>query len=142
MSENRREFLAVNLFDLDRVEPMVRQALLADTLDLDSVIKADDDKPDERAVRFKCPFLRAALICDILRNHDRQVGDPPTRIYMSRMSGPFRVGWRKLPGNLVLTATVNDKVTLNPLLFEEGAREVALPAKKVEMGRKAKKGAQ
>lgn len=110
----RPERLAVNLPDLDRVEPIIRGILLKGRLDLSDVVKVGGDNFDEMGVLFTCPLLQAACICDTLRNHDRRAGDYPTRIYLQR--GPGRA-WEKLAGRIVLTDVVDEKVRLNPEIF-------------------------
>ncbi len=73
MPEIRREKLAVNLYDLDRVEESLRPKLFAGRLKLDKPLKMDWDRRDavdEVAVEFECPLLEAAIICDTLRSNE------------------------------------------------------------------------
>lgn len=106
--------IAINLIDLDRVDQLVRQLLLAGKLDLsrDAVIQTDKDHFDEMAVRFTCDALTAACVCDTIRNHDRRAGDYPTRVYVRKA-----VAWVKVAGNEHLSIVVGDKVLLNPKVF-------------------------
>lgn len=107
-----RERLAVNLFDLDRMNPDVRAMLLGGKLDLaGGAIRVDDSRLDETGVTFSCDLLTAASICDVIRNQDRIVGDYPTRIYV------FRRAWSRLPGDEVLTEVVVGKVRLRRRTF-------------------------
>jgi hypothetical protein len=112
IDDDRRESLAVNLFDLDRVDPTVRQILLAGKLDLTRVIRINPDRPDETAVAFTCDLLTAACICDVIRTHDRAAGDHPCRVYLRRSKA-----WERLPGAAVLSVLDDGKAVLNPDLF-------------------------
>lgn len=117
--------LAINLFDLTRLDPLVRLNLaLAAQLDAAAgPIRVDKDQPDETAVAFKCNLLRAAALCDVIRNHDRKVGDPPTRVYLKRQV------WARLPGATTLTVVgEDDDLRLNPTWFPEAAPIVELEA--------------
>lgn len=115
----RREKLAINVFDLDRIDPDFRRKILAERLDLTHHIDMRFDRikeADEAAVEFTCDLLTAAIICDILRSHDREVGDFPTRLYLKRES------WSRIPSRVVLTVTEHGKVKLNPKLFPTEVR--------------------
>lgn len=110
--------LAVSLTDLDRVDPIIRSRL-ALMLDLTSTIRVGMDRMEDiPAVVFSCPLLEAATVCDVLRNHDRQVGDAPTGIYVNKAQS-----WSRVTNNTLLTVLVDGKVKLNPAVFPE-AREV------------------
>ena len=121
---SRRERLAVNLPDLDRVDPTVRAILVAPFVSKlpEDLIRADKDRMDEVAVLFICDLVQAACICDTLRNHDRRAGDPPTRLYLQKKEGG---AWERLPGAAVLTVMEDGRAVLNPILFPREAVKVA-----------------
>lgn len=129
---SRPERIAVNLKDLDRVNPSLRAQLLKGRLDLTRAVSPGDDVKDA-AVAFSCDLLTAACVVDTLRSHDRDVGDPPTRACVQRAPG---LGWTKLPGELQLTKVVAGQVILNPTAFPPmvRARDLAVPrVKSVKM---------
>lgn len=115
----REPRLAINLLDLDRVDPMIRGMLLGGKLDLTQPIRMDPLRPDEIGVAFACDDLTAGTICDIVRNHDKKVGDYPTRAYIKRQK------WSRVPGDLLLTLVQEDKVSLNPKLFAVEVEAIA-----------------
>lgn len=133
--EERRERLAVSLADLDRVAPALRAGLLAGKLDLSQAIRVGQDRmEDVPAVVFTCDLLTAATICDILRSHDRQHGDPPTGLYINKDRA-----WTRVTNGTVLTVIVNGKVKLNPVVFPAALTDAAPPpAKKLFGSRDAK----
>lgn len=109
----RRERLAVSLADLDRIDPSIRGSLLAGKLDLTKAIRVGQDRmEDVPAVVFSCDLLTAATVCDILRSHDRKVGDPPTGIYINKATS-----WSRVINSTVLTVLVDGKARLNPAVF-------------------------
>lgn len=111
--EPRREKLAVNLFDLDRVDPLIRAELLGGKIDVKAgPVRIDPRRPDLAAVGFRCDLLTAAIVCDILRSHDRELGDAPTRVYIKRAEA-----WEPLAGRVVLTVVVDGKCQLSPEVF-------------------------
>lgn len=139
----RKERLAINLFDLDRVDPTIRGILLGGKLELSraNVIKVDKTKPDETAVEFTCGLLSAASICDTIRSHDMQAKESVTRVYIFR----GRV-WVKLGAKDLLTIVQDDSVRLNPVIFpplpEESGPGVPLEPEAVVIGgRGPKQGA-
>lgn len=114
LTKKRTEQLACNVFDLDKVDPSVREKLkLSDKISRQTVDMRFDrvKESDEAAVVFNCDLLTAALICDILRSHDREMGDSPTRLYLKRKS------WSRIPSYVVLTVVVNGHTELNPEVF-------------------------
>ena len=124
--------LAINLFDLTKIDLFVRQMLgLAAKLDAKAgPIRVDRDRPDETAVAFHCltatDLLMAAALCDVIRNNDRKVGDVPTRTYLKRQV------WSRLPGFAVLTLVDADgTLRLNPEWFPESTPAVELEAPSV-----------
>lgn len=130
MSE-RKERLAVALADLDRVDPSIRGKLLAGRLDLTSTVRVGQDRmEDVPAVVFICPLLEAAIICDVLRSHDRKAGDPPTGIYINKAAS-----WSRVTNNTVLTVLVDGKARLNPVIFSDAVALGSAP-KVVKLGRK------
>ena len=121
--------LAINLFDLTRIDPLVRQMLgLAAQLDAAAgPIRMDKDRPDETAVAFRSTdeddLLKAAAVCDVVRSNDRKVGDAPTRTYLKRQV------WVRLPSAAVLTLVgENGDLRLNSEWFPEAAPAVELEA--------------
>lgn len=117
---SRVERLAVNVLDLDRVDPLVRARMLLPNLAPDKVVRPFEKEPDETGVEFCCDLLQAALVCDLLRNHDRQLGDAPTRVYLRK-----RV-WSKVSPSTLLTTVRNGKAVLNPEVFPEEVKPVAI----------------
>ena len=123
--------LAVNLADLDRIDPFVREAMgLAQKLDATAPIYTDPDRWDETAVAFRCDLLTAACLLDVIRDHDRRAGAAVTRTYVNK-----GYGWVKLPGGTTLVlpgvsykgTTVADR--LNPDVFNVAAEHAAAPPK-------------
>jgi len=108
------ERLAVCLFDLERVEPLMFVRLLAGRVDLDRslVIRVDPSRPDETAVPTKGPVLPAATALDLLRSENRREGDQVTRVYLDKGRG-----WVRLSANAVLTVSEGGKSKLNPDIF-------------------------
>lgn len=94
----RRERLAINLFDLERIEPHVRRLLRLGELLGREPIRVDAERPDEVGVEFACDLLQAACLCDVLRLGDRNGGRYPTRVYLHRERA-----WTRLPGHAVLS---------------------------------------
>lgn len=121
IQSNGRERLAVNLADLDRVDPTIRGILLGGKLDATRAVVTDKGRMDEIAVAFTCDLLTAACCCDTLRTHDRKVGDYPTRVYV------FRRAWTKIVSSALLTLIEGDKVVLNPALFDVDEIEPGTP---------------
>ena len=122
------ERLAVNLFDLDRIDPTIRSMLLGGKVDL-TAIRVDKDRGDEVAVAFTCDLLSAACICDTLRSHDKRAGDYPTRVYLFK-----RTAWSRVPGSITLATVKDGSCTLNRTIFNvevELAKPVAPPRSKV-----------
>ncbi len=124
------ERLALNIFDIGRIDKTMREILLLDKLDFSAHIWVDKERGDEAAVAFSCDLLTAACICDTIRSHDRSVKDYPTRVYLKKV-----VAWNKLPGAAVLTVVKNEKVQLNPEFFMvryEKAAGIAPPMERVD----------
>lgn len=112
-SKDHKHKLAIALPDLDRVSSEMRAKLLAGRLDLTQIIRVGQDRmEDVPAVVMTCDLLTAATICDILRSNDRQVGDPPTGLYLLKSTS-----WSRITNNTVLTVIVDGKVALNPVVF-------------------------
>lgn len=108
--------IAVNLCDLDRLDPLIKSLLLDGKLDLDTthLLLVDKDRMDETAVRFTCDLFTAACVCDTLRSRDRRAGDYPTRVYVRWLRA-----WEKLHSATLLTKVlVDNEVVLNPELFK------------------------
>ena len=131
-NEQRKERLAVSLADLDRVAPELRAGLLGGKLDLSGVVRVGQDRmEDVPAVVFCCDLLTAATVCDILRSHDRQHGDPPTGIYINKDRA-----WTRVTNGTVLTVVIDSKVLLNPAVFPVPKIDGAPPPAKKLFGRK------
>lgn len=130
--------LAINLFDLDRLPQVVLASAVTPhvSTDKDDLVVMDKSRLDEVAVVFTCPVLQAASICDVLRSHDRDAGDAPTRVYV------FRKTWSKVPGDKALSVVRDGEVQLNPAVFRVERIPVPStppPTKRVMLG-KAKNG--
>lgn len=116
--------LALNLFDLDRLDPQLRASLLGGKLDLSRPIRLG--KADEVAVGLVCSTLTAALAIDVIRSEDRRHGDEPTRAYIHRGD------WERLDPSAVLTVMREGKSRLNPIFFSRVLE--SSPAKPVMLG--------
>lgn len=108
--------IAINLRDLDRADSALR-ALVAQLIK-PAPIRIDPNDLDEVAVAFACRPLQAATVCDLVREHDRRVGDAPTRVYL------FRKTWSKLPSHEALAVGTGVSLRLNPKLFPESVEHV------------------
>ena len=117
----RIEKLAVNLFDLDRVQPTIRELMLGGKLDTSQAIQMDKDRMDEAGVVFSCDLLTAACICDTIRSHDRVAGLYPTRVYVCKRS------WSKVPGTVALAKVEDQVLKLNPEVFTEEQVKIEAP---------------
>ena len=104
--------LAVNLPDLDRVSPFIREILLRGKITLKKAILVDRDRYDELAVKFTCDLLTAACACDVLRTKDRREKRYPTRVYLRT-----KKAWTKIPGDKALTLVKDGDLRLNPEVF-------------------------
>lgn len=122
--------LAVNLYDLQRVDPFVRSMMkLREKLNIDPscLVKVDKDRADEVGILFVCDLLTAATICDVIRGHDRKASEYPTRVYLRKSTS----SWKKLGNSEVLTVVKDNTrqsdgnstnsssvVVLNPKIFK------------------------
>src|SRR5262245_17580199 len=72
--EGSERRVAINLYDLDHINPYIRTIALGGKLDLSETIYIGgrDDLPDEWAVVFSCDLRTAACLCDILRKEARE----------------------------------------------------------------------
>lgn len=113
--------LAINLIDLERVPPQVREELFGHGLFHlhPRPIWMDTDKMEETGLAFACQLLQAAAICDFLRENDCKVGQTPTRVYMRRVRA-----WQKLAGDVILVKYGK----LNPAVFPPERAVVVKPA--------------
>lgn len=114
----RRERLAVNLCDCDRIDPTIRGILLSGKLDLSDAIRTDPQRMDEVAVAFSCDLLVAACIVDTLRFRDRSAGVHPTRCYVNKSGST----WVKIGGSQNLTELVGEKIVLSSEIFSPDVR--------------------
>jgi hypothetical protein len=114
------ERLAVNLFDLDRIQEEIRSMLLAGNVDAAQLVKVNANRPGEIGVEFTCDLLRAACIVDTIRHHDRVSGDSITRVYVFKQSA-----WTRVSSETKLTRFIGDKLVLNPQVFSSEAVTVS-----------------
>ncbi len=112
--------LAINLIDLERVPPQVREELFGHGLFHlhPRPIWMDKEVMEETGLAFACGLLQAASICDILRKHDRSIGQTPTRVYLRRVKA-----WQKLGRDDILVKF--DR--LNPAVFPPERAVVVQP---------------
>lgn len=123
------EQLAINLYDLDRLDPDTRQKLLKGRVSPNSrPIKMDWDRKDakdEVAILLEGSLLENALCCDIIRDLDVKAGDFPTRLYIKRQE------WSRIPSGLRLTIITGEpsnwKTKLNPDIFKIEALPLTPP---------------
>jgi hypothetical protein len=130
--EERTERLGIWFADVEKLPPQMRLEILPH-LDLTRILRVGQGEKNEEqpALAFKCPLLQAALICDLIRSHDRAVGARPSEIYLNR-SGE-ETAWRRVVYSMALTVMVNGKAMLNPELFV--GVNVVPPSKQVRDGR-------
>src|SRR5262245_16547098 len=115
ITSSRKERLAINLFDIGRLGPALRNRFLAGKLNLQEPIWVDRNNPHETAVAFlqeRTGLMLAAVICDLIRSEDRKANRPPSRVYLNRGNG-----WLRIPGNAVLTQDEGGGLTLNSDVF-------------------------
>ena len=110
----RREKLAINLFDLSHLPTTLRSIALAGKLDASKAIWVDKSRLDETAVEFICSLLDAATVCDLLRSESRRANDPPIRAYIKRTET-----WNRLPHTAILTVVESGRVQLSREWFPE-----------------------
>lgn len=116
--ESSAPALAVNIADLTRLHPSIRQMILQGRIDPKAApIRTDRERPDEAAVELRGDLVTVASIVDILREHDGRAGEYPIRAYIRRGKT-----WTKLPGNATLTLVLNNDVVLNPEHFPNEAK--------------------
>lgn len=111
-AEKRIKF-AINLYDIDHINPFIRGIMLKGKVNTETPIRVDKNKPDETAVEFTCDLLTAALTIDVLRNEQRKVNSPSIRAYI------YKKTWRRIPYNQVLTVIDEGKTKLAPDVFIE-----------------------
>lgn len=101
--------LGINLYDVERMHPDVRKAMLGGKLCLDKskVVWVDRSVEDDTCVPFLCDLLTAAAVCDQVRSEDRRAGRVPTRVYQ------LRKAWQRLPPGLLLCVMADGKLRLN-----------------------------
>ncbi len=126
--------LAINLWDLERLDPAMRRRLLAGRLGGQHV-RVDPERRDEVAVPFACDLLTAAIACDLIRAQDREVGDRPARVYLRKGKA-----WVKLAAGALLTAEVEGKAVLDPDLFAAPCVEIRPAIERVRLGKGKSKG--
>lgn len=104
--------LGINLEDLDRIDPIMRQRLLHKRLDLENPVRIATNSL-EVAIPFVCNLRDAATICDIIRSEDRKAGDAPTRIYLKNGTRD----WKRTSPNTLFGVQVKGQLHLNPQVF-------------------------
>jgi hypothetical protein len=117
----RPERLAISLTDVDRLPPELKRGFLAGRIDATKIIRVGAQRRTEEqpAVEFVCPLLEAATVCDMIRSHDRSVGDRPCEVFISRgtINDTGRECWTRVIYATTFTVLINGKVSLNPELF-------------------------
>lgn len=118
------EQIAISLFDLNRLPLDIRAKLMKDKIDAvsDHLITIKKDT----AVMFTCSLKDASLICDYIRQQDREAGDRATLVFLNRGGG-----WGKVPQDMDLTIVENGDPILNPRLFPRKSEIKPLPVKRV-----------
>lgn len=111
--EDRTERLAIALEALERLPTAMRNEIIP-KLHRDTLLRMGkgERKEDVPALEFSCSLLEAALICDIVRNHDRLAGESPADVYIHRGTT-----WTRVIFSQVLTVLINGKAALNPAFF-------------------------
>lgn len=99
--------------DIFRIPEFIRKQMFVGKLDLSAPINVDPDRFDQAAVAFACDDLTAACIADVVRSHDRRVGDYPCRAYVRRARA-----WSKVTAAETLSIVVGGRPMLNPNLFK------------------------
>lgn len=113
--------LAINLFDLERLDPMVREQLFGHGLFHlhPRPIWMDKEVMEETGLAFACQLLQASAICDFLREKDRKDGRTVTRVYLRRVRA-----WTRLPSDVILVKYGR----LNPAIFPPERAVVVQPS--------------
>lgn len=134
--------IAVNLMDLERIDPIMRRILLHGKVDLDNgnLLTVVTDRKAEVAIRFTCDTLTAACVCEALRNRDRvsnrgkeskegkgEGEDNGTAIRVTRVYLKAHTVWTRITSDAQLievtkstsdsVGVIKGKLSLNPLLF-------------------------
>lgn len=110
-----KEQVAINLFDLERIDTAVRNSLLIGRLDPISSFDVDTGRKSDVAVKFSSDqeLLPCCCICDIIRSTQRAEGDRVLRVYVSIDYGE---SWKLVGSNDLLTlADQADKDSENPI---------------------------
>lgn len=121
--------LAVNLLDLDRLDPLTRQILIAGRVDAGAMVMVGK----EIAVPFSCDLLLAACLCQAVRNLDRRADRAPCRVYLKKADA-----WNKVPGIVDLITVEGGKCLLNPAAVPPEpvpTHAMPIPGRKVTVGR-------
>lgn len=120
--------VAINLFDLQRLQSGVRSPLLRGKLDLKApTMRAGGG--DEVGAVFRCDLLTALLVCDIIRSHDVRDGRSQTRVYATDRNGR----WYRLPDEAALTIKSTEGMIPNPTFFANELSVVAPPIAPVKV---------
>ena len=104
--------LAINLFDLDRLHSHLRSKIAGMLKVAPIDVSYDRKNSTECALEFSCDLLAAAMLCDVLRSHDREAGDSPIRLYLRKSEA-----WTRVPEGAVLTMKIAGRYQLNPAIF-------------------------
>lgn len=128
LKERRKERLAVNLFDIDSLEPTMRLFLISGKIDFKLPVRVGESI-QETAVPFQCRLLEAATACDIIQEEQRKVGLPPVKVYLDAEGTGF---WIRIASSTQFTVVHGGKVALNPEVF---GKETLKQSVKVEAKR-------
>lgn len=116
-----KELVAVNLFDLDRIDEETRQGCLAGRLDPYATFDVDTGRKSDVGVRFKTDqdLLTCCCICDIIRGVQRKKGVKVLRVYVSTDHGK---SWRTIGSSVLLSLISMNGMgetvtTVNPDIF-------------------------
>ena len=120
--------LAISLTDLmDRVPAGLRLKLgIAQKIRVrESVVvgqrRVDGEWRPIPGVVFHCDLVHAATVCDVVRQHFRDLGEAPVSVYVLRESA-----WQRVADAVPLTVLGPDgTVALNPEVFAVKAPQVA-----------------
>jgi hypothetical protein len=129
LKERRKEQLAINLFDLDKLETTLRLFVTGGKLDFKRPVRVGEAVA-ETAIPFSCELLEAATACDVLQGELRKVKLDPVRVYL--LKAAFEANWVKLPVATQFTLIHGNEVILNPQVFgRKAAQDVPAVAKKL-----------
>lgn len=112
--------VAVNMFDIDRVDPLTRQIILGGRLNLDHAVLAGDQRrssPNDVGLEFTCDLVTAATMIHALRNMDAKHGRSATRAYKCDDPKSPSERWHRLHADVPTIVIIDNRCTLNPEVF-------------------------